>query len=232
MEQFETEHYIFYYNANTRAAQDIPEIADFQESCFHHICKVLKTRPKFKIRYYLCDSPEEVGHLYGDNEPCNGFTAPPDTIYAVYNEQIQCIGYHEDAHIISYTINRPDTPAIREGLAMYFDRKWWDIPNLDWVLYYRNNGKYISIEALQNREIFFSSNCAISYPIMGAFTDYLISCYGIDTYLEFYRSKAPSWESSYGKTLSELENDFLAFSDQFSLHTTIEQQITQLLQDI
>ena len=38
--------------------------------------------------------------------------------------------------IISYTVNRPDSPAIREGLAMYFDRKWWGIQNLDWTGYF------------------------------------------------------------------------------------------------
>ena len=94
---------------------------------------MLNTRPVFKIEYFLCETPEDVGRIYGDNEPCNGFAAPPNKIYAVYNEKIQCIGFHEDAHIISYTINRPDCPAIREELAMYFDRKWWGIQNLDWV---------------------------------------------------------------------------------------------------
>ena len=113
MKIFETEHYIFNYGENSCAEKDIEKIADMQEKCLECICNTLKTTPSFKIRYYLCDSPEEVGRAYGDNETCNGFADIPDKIYAVYNENVKCIGFHEDAHVVSYTINRPNSPAIR-----------------------------------------------------------------------------------------------------------------------
>ena len=65
MKQFESEHYIFHYGANTKAEQDISEIAAYQESCFRYICDVLNVTPNFKIEYFLCDSPEEVGRKLG-----------------------------------------------------------------------------------------------------------------------------------------------------------------------
>ena len=142
MQTFESEHYIFHYGANTAAARDIRKIAALQEGCFSHICAVLGLTPDFRIEYFLCDSPEEVGRIYGDADPCNGFASPPDRIYAVYNETVQCVGFHEDAHIISYMLNRPDCPAVREGLAMYFDRRWWGIENLDWTGYYLKTGRF------------------------------------------------------------------------------------------
>ena len=232
MKRLETEHYIFHYNQNTRAEQDIAEIAAFQENCHRHICSVLKTVPTFKIRYFLCDSPEEVGRLYGDDEPCNGFTSPPDTIYAVYNEQVQCIGFHEDAHIISYTLNRPDAPAIREGLAMYFDRVWWDVPNLDWAIYYKTHDRYIPVDALMDRERFFAEDCAVTYPIMGAFTEFLISVYGIDAYLSFYTSTPPSWTTAFSRTIRELNEAFEAYLAQLSLAPGIADQIARLAGDM
>jgi len=64
----------------------------------------------------------------------NRFANHPDEIYAVYNGEIKCIGYHEDANILSYTTNRPKSNFIREGLAMYFDKFWWDKTNEEWVL--------------------------------------------------------------------------------------------------
>ena len=131
MNQFESRHYIFHFGEATKAERDIESIAAYQESCFQHICAVLGVTPEFKIEYYLCDSPEEVGRIYGDNDPCNGFASPPNKVYAVYNEHIQCIGFHEDAHLISYVINRPDCPAIREGLAMYFEHKAYSFSNID-----------------------------------------------------------------------------------------------------
>ena len=155
MNQFESRHYIFHFGEATKAERDIESIAAYQESCFQHICAVLGVTPEFKIEYYLCDSPEGVGRIYGDNDPCNGFAALPNKVYAVYNEQIQCIGFHEDAHLISYVINRPDCPAIREGLAMYFDRKWWGIQNMDWVGFYLKTGRYIPVNQLLDKEYFF-----------------------------------------------------------------------------
>jgi len=211
MLQYETEHYIFHFGSGSVAEREIRQIADTQEACFRHICAALGVKPDFKIQYFLCDSPEEVGHIYGDDDPCNGFAAPPDKIYAVYNEQIRCIGFHEDAHIISYLINRPNCPAIREGLAMYFDRKWWGIPNQAWAGYFLKTGRYIPVDALLDRECFCTHDCSITYPIVGAFTEWLISRWGMERYLRMYSSQdcAAALRDVYGKTPDELNREFV-----------------------
>ena len=231
MVQFESEHYIFRYGANTKAEQDIVKIATYQESCFQYICSVLGVTPEFKIEYYLCDSPEEVGRIYGDNDPCNGFAALPNKIYAVYNEQVKCVGFHEDAHIISFTINRPACPAITEGLAMYFDRKWWAIQNLDWTGYFLKTGRYIGIDKMLSREGFFSEDCSITYPIMGAFTDWLIATYGIGRYMQMYKQKniAEAMPLVYQKTPEELNKAFTDYVLLFGIDEMLEQRMESLL---
>lgn len=231
MKQFESEHYIFSYNHDSKAEDDIKEIAACQEACFQYICSVLKVKPEFKIEYILCDTPEEVGRIYGDDEPCNGFAAPPNTVYAVYNSGIQCIGFHEDAHLISYTVNRPDCPAIREGLAMYFDRKWLGIQNMDWVSYFIKKDLYLPVDALLDKATFFDADCSITYPIMGAFTDYLISTYGIETYMAFYsrQNMALAMEEVFHKTPAEINRDFVAYLRLFTLDTVLENRMAALL---
>lgn len=228
---YASEHYIFHYTAGTRAAQDIEKIADCQEACFRHICGVLRVTPPFQIEYFLCDSPEEVGRIYGDDEPCNGFTSLPNRIYAVYNEKVQCIGFHEDAHIISYTVNRPDCPAIREGLAMYFDRQWWGIQNLDWTGYYLKTDQYISVDKLLDRGTFFAANCAITYPIMGAFTDWLISAYGIEPFMRLYRKQdmASAIEEVYHMSPAELDRAFVSYVRLFRIDRVLKQRMNDLL---
>ena len=232
MKQFETEHYIFHYGADSSAERDIADIAAYQESCHSHICKVLKVNPDFKIRYFLCETPEEVGRIYGDNEPCNGFTVAPDTIYAVYNQKTKCIGFHEDAHIISYSIYRPDCPAIRDGLAMFFDRKWWGLHNLDWTGYYLENGRSISIAALLDITAFFAEDCSFTYPVMGAFTEWLISSFGIDRYMEMYQHDdiPGAMEAIYGQTPSELNSGFLEYVRLFDPDPAVKKRIQELLQ--
>ena len=107
-------------------------------------------------RKVLLDTPDLVGEIYGDNEPCNGFASPPDSIYAVYNEEVKCIGPHEDAHLISYTINRPKSMFIREGLAMFFDKFWWGKTNEDWVKSFLHDNRYIDINQLLLDNIFIN----------------------------------------------------------------------------
>ncbi|MBR5869380.1 MAG: hypothetical protein IKZ21_08020 [Clostridia bacterium] len=232
MKQFESKHYRFHYGTDTLAEADIVEIAARQEACFRHICRVLHVTPNFKIQYFLCDSPEEVGRIYGDNEACNGFAAPPDTVYAVYNEKVQCIGFHEDAHLISYTLNRPDCPAIREGLAMYFDRKWWGIQNLDWAGYFLKTGRYLPVDKLLDKAYFFSQNDSITYPIMGAFTDWLIATYGIDAFLRLYREQniASAMTEIYHVSPEDLNRAFVDYLRLFKTDTSLEQRMKELLE--
>ena len=234
MKKFETSNYIFYYDDNSLAAKDIEKIACCQENCFKYICMVLKTKPTFKIHYFLCETPERVGEIYGDNEPCNGFASVPDKIYAVYNKNIKCIGYHEDAHLISYTINRPDNPFIREGLAMYFDKDWWKINNYEWCKYYIKNGKFISLSDLLDKEYFFDNDCELTYPIAGAFTDYIINLYGLDAYLNIYRENdsKKALEDVLKISVDELNFNFISYVQSFKLDVQVEKRIKELLENV
>jgi len=231
MNRFESEHYIYHFNEGSKAEADIHKIAACQEACFRYICSVLKTEPSFKLEYTLCDTPEEVGRIYGDDEPCNAFAIYPDKVVAVYNDQVQCIGFHEDAHCISYVLGRPDSPAIREGLAMYFDRVWWGVPNMTWVGLYLNTDRYVSVDRLLDRETFFSIDCSITYPIMGAFTDYLIATYGIDAFMNVYRQPdiPQAMTDVYRKTPAELSDEFAAYVRLFRIDSSLEKRMEELL---
>ena len=211
----ESEHYKFHYHNNSIAGNMIDEIIEEQEYCFNHISKVLSIDFTMKINYYLCDSREEVGFLYGDNDPCNAFARKPNDIFAVFNEEIKCIGYHEDSHILSYSIGTPQQVFIREGLAMYFDKHHWGISNSNWVSYYIHNDKYINISKLTSNEEFYNNPWNITYPIAGAFTDYLITTYGIDKYIEFYKILDTNFNEDFynvfGIDINEFETNFIRY---------------------
>ena len=233
MKQLETEHYIFHYGSGSVAEREIEQIAATQEDCFRQICEALGVMPEFKLQYFLCETPEEVGHIYGDDDPCNGFAAPPDKIYAVYSDQIKCIGFHEDAHLLSYLINRPSCPAIREGLAMYFDKTWWGIPNEAWTAYYLKTGRYLPADRLLDREFFISYDCTLTYPIVGAFTNWLISRWGMERYLEMYRQKdmIAAMEQVYAMTPETLGREFADYIRRLPADTVPEEQMKKLLEE-
>lgn len=76
----ESENYIFNYLEGSIAEKEIKEIINIQEGCFRYITNTLNVDFKGKIEYYLCETAKQVGELYGDNEPCNGFARRPNKI--------------------------------------------------------------------------------------------------------------------------------------------------------
>ncbi|OZV13742.1 hypothetical protein CIW83_02045 [Tissierella sp. P1] len=222
----ESEHYIFNYHENSYAEQDIAKIIEIQENCYEYICEVLNVKLNKKLNYFLCNSPVEVGELYGDNEPCNGFTRMPNKIYAVYNEDIKCIGYHEDAHMISYnTLSRPPQNFIREGLAMFFDKSWWGISNFAWIAYFLKKNKLPRLYDLIESSDFYKHSYIITYPLSGVFTDYIISIFGIETYKEFYKNLNEDFnycfKKSFGMSLNQVELNFIKYLNNINISNDI-----------
>lgn len=213
LNKYSSEHYDFHYVTGSMAERDIEKIAIIQENCFKEICIFLNVYPNFKIQYFLLETPELVGEIYGDYDPCNGFANPPNEIYAVYNEKVKCIGYHEDAHIISYLLNKPYSIFLREGLAMYFDKIWWDKTNEEWVKIFKKNGKYLKIKKLIENDFFLKNSDEITYPIAGAFIKYLIDNYDKDLFISIYKYKGDDLlrkiESSYSNKIEKIEKKFL-----------------------
>lgn len=110
----------------------------------------------------------------------------------------------------------PPQVFIREGLAMYFDKNHKGINNLNWVAYYINTKQYVEISKLIIDENFYKISWNITYPIAGAFTEYIITRYGIDSYIEFYKSIDSInfnyiCENVFEKNLSDLENEFIKY---------------------
>ena len=192
---YETAHYVFHFKENSPASKDILKIAKTQENCYKRITQFLKATLNFKINYYLIGSREEVGLIYArlnndeDSEPCSAFAHHPDTIFCAYNKKIKCIGMHEDTHIISYSKLRPKSAFLREGLAMFMDKKWLGVKNEKCVFDLMQSGYNIRLEKFFDNNYFFKVDCHISYPIAGAFVNFIIKNYGIDKFLnELYYS--------------------------------------------
>ena len=238
--EMSTEHYVFHYRKNSLAEKEIDKIAAMQEGCYAFISGCLHADAKGKIHYRLFDTPQEVGKQYAiihgedDDEPCNGFALPDimskdgmDHVYAVYSETIKCVGFHEDAHIISYSLCRPDSRFISEGLAMFFDRYWWGIDNYSWTRWYIEQGKNPSVADLIDNSKFREYDCELTYPLAGAFTGYLLERFGTEKYVEFYKrcadETARAFEQTFGRSVALFEKDFLGYMKMFALRQDIRE---------
>lgn len=229
---FTSAHYVFHFEPGSFAEKEIRQIAETQENAFSEICETLKLQYPERIHYYFTDSPSQIGMaLWGKDFPCNGCAiCGRNKIYAVYNQSVQCIGPHEDAHLISFLLNFPHSDFLVEGLAMYFDRIWWGLPNESWASFYlvREPGMYIE-QMLDNR-VFAGYDCTRSYPVAGAFTGFLIQMHGIAPYLALYRyhghDYAREFQRIYRLSICQLEAAFRDYLKQFSFHAqTMEEML-------
>ena len=89
------------------------------------------------------------------------------------------------------------------------------------------------MDKLLDRESFFEHDCTITYPIMGAFTDWLISSYGQEKYLQLYRQQdiAAGMAQVYRKEPAELNQAFSDYVSLFSIDPTLEQRMAKLLDE-
>lgn len=213
-ETYIAEHYVFHYQPGTLAEKEIKEIAQIQEQAFSKICGALEVRYPERIHYYFTDSPLEIGNIFwGKGTSCNGCAVCGDNkIYAVYNENIKCIGEHEDTHLIAYLIGEPASSFLSEGLAMYFHAKWWGVPNEEWAAYYKEQYPKISVEDMLDNNQFSEYGEEITYPVAGAFTRFLIYTFGMNPYKELYKYDSIEYseriKSIYHVSLQEIEQSF------------------------
>jgi len=184
-EQMQTPHYRLFYHRGSLAQKHIASIARWQEKCYKQISALLGVQYESSIRMYLCDSPAEIAQITGC-PPCNGMTFDYDLIYAVFNEQVQCLGPHEDAHILSYQMAIPESIFVKESLAMYFDGAYHGVQNEriagEWI---RSHSDF-EVTSLKENRVFIGLPEPISYPLAGAYASWMIHHYGVSAYLKWY----------------------------------------------
>ena len=187
--QTRTPHYALHYHPGTAAETDIRTIAEVQEAGFETVCQVLGVEQESEIRYFLCACAEETAGVSLEGEQNNAVAIPPNLVVALYDDDVKCIGCHEDVHLIArQALGYPPSLLLREGLAMYFDRTWWGIPNEAWVLELLDSGRYVELAVLADDDQFGGFDCTITYPIAGALVDYLVSRFGMDRFKLLYRT--------------------------------------------
>ena len=237
---FETKHYIFHYESGSKAQRDISCIAAIQEASYQHITLMLGVSKEEKIHYYLYQSPEEVGQecerRFGSYTPYNGCTVSKNEILAVYNQDIQCIGMHEDTHILMFTVGFSNASFLEEGVVCAMDALWWGIDNAAWVAYYRKNKICPSVAQLLllSREDFYAVEDHIAFPLAGAFVNYLLIRFGKDLFRQYYLQETYSVtdQTVFGCSLWEIERDFFQYIDFLTYDEVIFERIAELLHSV
>lgn len=189
-------HYVFHYFQNSLAEKEIKKIIETQELAYKKITKTLKLKNKRKINYYLYPSKKTKQNLIGDDGHGNAiwleikkrkvWVPKKIEVHSLYNNKIQCIGPHEDTHLLSLPWG-VSIFLFSEGLAEFMDERWYGKDIDIWARKYLKENKLYSLKFLLENKNWNKVNDMITYPQVGSFVRFLINTYGIEKFKKIYK---------------------------------------------
>lgn len=155
----------------------------------------------------IIDTKEKIKKILGFE--AQGFAIPEhNTVVFLYSTDYSLATKHELTHYYAfYSWGRPADNWFSEGLAVYNDNKWsgYQIDSL--AKHLKDNKKLYPLSVLSKK--FHSLNAMIAYPQIGSFTGFLLLSYGKPTLRELWTKGFGEIKKIYGKSLKELEKDWL-----------------------
>jgi tetratricopeptide (TPR) repeat protein len=183
---FETPHFSFRFSPRL-AVFDRAGYARVREEAFDSISQWCGGQPEGKVRFFVWAGPEEAA-LAG--MPTLGFARPREMlIHSLFN---QTVG-HEMTHIISFHALQPavQTGLINEGLAITLDQTGRDTMSRARAAVAAGRGgtgetPFLQVGLRALWEDFELLADEYTYPIAGAWVDYLLARGGKDRFVQFF----------------------------------------------
>ena len=182
---YESENCRFHFFPNSLAEVEIKNIIKVQESSRKKILDFFGIKNNRKIDYFLYPTNQVKGEMMGDDG--NGNADPKKfEVHAVYNEDVKCIGPHEDTHLLVTFLGLPPQ-LFREGLAEYMSETWHNKNHAEWARQFLSEGKLPDLEQIIDDEKWYEYDDLIAYPSAGSFVIFLITKLGREKFLELYK---------------------------------------------
>ena len=172
------------------------DILNERESAFQEISNFFGIKPNLTINIFLFRNEQLKYNLTGHKGIGWGFD---NNIVEVFNDSIRMDPYHELAHVLGYTINKP--PAlIDEGTAVYLSQLYGDKAfskmigyptksiNEILLLHNKKEGLITILTLLSYDEIGNSNKFVLEYCTSASFVDFLIKEFGKQKFLELFKS--------------------------------------------
>lgn len=209
---YETEHFLIYYDPESKAAENIELIARDHEWRYNEVSNYLDVEISDKINSYVYPDIETRKKYFGS---LHSTVANPihGEIHQVFRRYPISELKHELVHIISSefgsrTLKISPKKGLIEGIAVAVD---WPVNVMD---------KHQLSKTLINKGN-FNNNLndflgygfwyyppSVSYTLMGSYSRYLIDKFGVDKFKEYYRTGSTD---EYSKSEEELLASWVSF---------------------
>ena len=176
----ESAHFRFHFQKTPESGID--EFVSSREAAYENIHAFFKSTLPKKIDFFIWDSSDDAMKVL-DASP--GFADP---IFAVVHCHAEQTKGHEMTHVISHyaTDIKNKTAFINEGTSVYFDQTSQDRQQMvkNWM---KNNHNEVRVkEVWMNWERYPEE---LSYPLSGLFVSELISKFGREAYIRFFKDQ-------------------------------------------
>ncbi len=202
----QSREFIIYYQANSLAEKNLSLVETKIKTGIENARKFTKIDSiKTPIYYFVVDDKEEFARLTKLDHTGLSYSKSNTIIesYFLLGES------HEVVHLITHQNWGNSHSWIMEGTAVYSDNKWGG-QNLEKRCREINQkNQLIPLNDLLKNNKFPHFDSQISYPQSASLIKYLISNYGWDKFLQFW--KKPDLEKIYKLSPSELQNNWLNY---------------------
>jgi len=163
------------------------------------------------IHYFVLENRQRMKQLFGFET--NGLANPRQNylaaIFSVNSKSVY--SNHELFHLLAMNEWGYPKTWVNEGMAVYSDNIWhgYDLHKLSKFLI--DSDRYIPLKNLISRFMEFDN--ALTYPLVGSFVKYIAESYGIESIKEIWRGKGKDIGKHFGKSIEELEKEWLQMLD-------------------
>lgn len=191
-----SEHFDLYTFDGHLNEQKRLDFLNKRESAYQEISDFFELKKSLAINIFLFENQQLKYNRTGHKGLGWGFD---NNIVEVFNDSIRIDPYHELAHVLGYTLNKP--PAlIDEGTAVYLSQLYgnnafsrfmgYPTKNINEIFSLLNNNEELTklSTLLSYDEIGNSKNATIDYCQSASFVEFLINKFGKQKFLELYKS--------------------------------------------
>jgi len=224
-ERVETDHFLIRFRKDEFSKEKMEGLAQINEKSLKFLFDVLQDGSELKwtkqLTVYFRDFDSKT--FYTRHWGWGG--AISNGVYAIFLESARDYGLavHENTHTITYlNWTRDSTSFLNEGIAKYTESLATERDkNHQATIRYLKEGKLFPLEEMVAFNIGIPGlKTNVGYPASGSYAGFLIETYGLKTFKKVFilearpaeeKKKENSWERAYGKSLPELEREWLSW---------------------
>lgn len=221
-DKVETENFTFRFRKEVISEKEIKKIAQLNEKSLKFLFDCFRDEPLtwqklFTVYFRNYDDKLFYTHHWGTG------LASGEGVFIVYAGGVPNFGLivHENTHILANSNwSGQSTSFLSEGVAMYAEARATDRDkNHHKTIQFLKEKKLFPLEEMVTFEIGMPGlQTDVAYPASGSFVGFLLESYGLKSFKDVFilegrsdeeKKKDNSWEKAYGKSLLELEKEWL-----------------------